>query len=232
MIGGRVRRAFRPDVRTDGEPMHPDANGGIPPPIAPPGEPVHWLVRPRTIRGLWIGFAVILTALVLGDLLVHGHPGFGVDGTFGFYAWYGLGTCVAMVLVAKALGLVLKRPDTYYDPRREGGPPEEGASVREAAGGEEDPAARRGGPGIASPAGRRGKPAAMGAARAMEAAAAATEAVAADVAGAGGATGAAGERKTVEEAAREASAVAAGPAADAAEAAEAAETKGRSAPGG
>ena len=224
MIGGRVRRTFRPDVRTDGEPMHPDANGRIPPPIAPPGEPVHWLVRPRTIRGLWIGFAVILTALVLGDLLVHGHPGFGVDGTFGFYAWYGLGTCVAMVLVAKALGLVLKRPDTYYDPRREGGPPEEGTSVREAAGGEEDPAARRGGPGTASPAGRRGKPAAMGAARAMEAAA-----VAADVAGAGGATGAAGERKTVEEAAREAQAVAAGPAA---EAAEAAETKGRSASGG
>ena len=221
MIGGRVRRTFRPDVRTDGEPMHPDANGRIPPPIAPPGEPVHWLVRPRTIRGLWIGFAVILTALVLGDLLVHGHPGFGVDGTFGFYAWYGLGTCVAMVLVAKALGLVLKRPDTYYDPGREGGPPGEGTSVREAAGGEEDPAARRGGPGTADPAGRRGKPAAMGAARAMEA-----EAVAADVAGTGGAVG---ERKTVEEAAREAQAVAAGPAADAADAAE---TKGGSAPGG
>ena len=204
--------------------MRPDANGGIPPPIAPPGEPVHWLVRPRTIRGLWIGFAVILTALVLGDFLVHGHPGFGVDGTFGFYAWYGLGTCVAMVLVAKALGLVLKRPDTYYDSGREGGPPEEGTSVREAAGGGEDPAARQGGPRTADPAGRRGKPAAMEAARAMEAVAteAVAEAAAADVAGTGGA---AGERKTVEEAAREARAVAAGPA-------DAAETKGRSAPGG
>ena len=60
-------------------------------------------------------FSLILIALVLSDFLVHGHPGFGIDGTFGFYAWYGLGTCVAMVLVAKGLGLSLKRPDTYYE---------------------------------------------------------------------------------------------------------------------
>lgn len=198
--------------------MNPDADGGIPPPIAPPGEPVHRLVRPRTIRGLWIGFAVILTALVLGDFLVHGHPGFGVDGTFGFYAWYGLGTCVAMVLVAKALGLVLKRSDTYYDSGREGGP-EEGMSVREAAVGEENPAARQGGSGTANPAGRQGEPVSTGAATA----AAVSEAVAADGAGAG-AGAAAEERKTVE-AAREAQAVAAG-------SADAAETKGRSASGG
>ena len=104
--------------------MNPDARGGIAPPTARPGEPVHWLVRPRTVRGLWIGFSLILAALVLGDFLVHGHPGFGIDGTFGFYAWYGLGTCVAMVLFAKALGLILKRPDTYYEG--------EGGSVSEA----------------------------------------------------------------------------------------------------
>jgi len=90
-------------------------DSGAPPPVAPPGEPVHWLVRPGTVRGLWIGFGVILAGLVLGDLLIHAHPGFGIDGTFGFYAWYGLGTCVAMVLFAKGLGVVLKRPDTWYE---------------------------------------------------------------------------------------------------------------------
>ena len=74
----------------------------------------HWLLRPRTIRWLWRWFAAVLAALVLGDFLVHGHPSFGVDGTFAFYAWYGLVTCVAMVLVAKALGVPLKRPDDYY----------------------------------------------------------------------------------------------------------------------
>ncbi len=78
-------------------------------------ETKHWLVRPRTIRLLWIGFSVVLAALVLADTFVHGHPSFGLEGTFGFYAWYGLATCVAMVIVAKLLGMWLKRPDTHYD---------------------------------------------------------------------------------------------------------------------
>lgn len=78
------------------------------------GERPHWLVRPETVRGLWIGFGAVLAVLVAADLFVHGHPGFGVDGAFGFYAWYGLGTCVVMVLAAKGLGFFLKRPDGYY----------------------------------------------------------------------------------------------------------------------
>lgn len=78
-------------------------------------ETKHWLVRPRTIRLLWIGFIVVLGALALADVLLHPHALFGIDGTFGFYSWYGLVTCMAMVLFAKALGLLLKRPDTFYD---------------------------------------------------------------------------------------------------------------------
>ncbi len=88
--------------------------------MTPDDQTKHWLVRPRTIRGLWIGFGVILAGLVLGDFLIHGHPVFGVDGTFGFYAWYGLTTCMAMVLVAKALGVLLKRRDDYYHDGGEG----------------------------------------------------------------------------------------------------------------
>ena len=122
--------------------MKSHARAGISSPVARPDEPVHWLVRPRTVRGLWIGFGLILTVLVLGDFLVHGHPGFGVDGTFGFYAWYGLGTCVAMVLFAKALGLAFKRSDTYYDPEPDAGPEAETAAWEEA-GGKETPAARK-----------------------------------------------------------------------------------------
>lgn len=75
----------------------------------------HWLVRPQTIRKLWVGFAAVLVLLILTDAFLHAHPHFGVDGTFGFYGWYGLLTCAAMVLFAKALGLLLKRTDTFYD---------------------------------------------------------------------------------------------------------------------
>jgi uncharacterized membrane protein len=74
------------------------------------------LEDPATIRALWIASIVVLAVLVLADLGVHHHEHFGIDGTFGFYAWYGFAVCAAMVLVSKfVIGLVLKRRDTYYD---------------------------------------------------------------------------------------------------------------------
>lgn len=74
-----------------------------------------WLERPRTIRLLWIVFIVALALTVLAELAVDRHGDFGIDGTFGFNAWYGLVTCVAMIVVAKVLGVLLKRRDTYYE---------------------------------------------------------------------------------------------------------------------
>jgi hypothetical protein len=74
----------------------------------------HWLVRPRTIRLLWIAFVIILAVSVLADLVIEHHPFFGVDGTFGFGAWLGFLSCVALVAIAKALAVLLKRPDNYY----------------------------------------------------------------------------------------------------------------------
>ena len=75
----------------------------------------HWLVRPRTIRRLWALFIVVLALTVTADLFIEHHPYFGVDGTIGFGAWFGFASCVALILVAKVLGAVLKRPDSYYD---------------------------------------------------------------------------------------------------------------------
>jgi len=75
----------------------------------------HWLVRPRTIRRLWAFFSVVLAVTVLADLAIEHHAYFGIDGAIGFGAWFGFASCVALVFVAKALGAVLKRPDSYYD---------------------------------------------------------------------------------------------------------------------
>lgn len=85
------------------------------PPMKSPGEPVHWLVRPKSIRWIWIIFVAVLLASLAGDLFVHHHATFGLDASFGFHAWFGFATCIAMILGAKALGLFLKRPDSYYD---------------------------------------------------------------------------------------------------------------------
>ena len=82
-----------------------------------PNETDHWLVRASTIRRLWIGATVLLTVLVLLQLLIPIKGYFGVDGWFGFGAVFGFVCCLLMVLVAKGLGYVLKRPDTYYQPK-------------------------------------------------------------------------------------------------------------------
>lgn len=76
---------------------------------------LNWLVRPTTIKLLWrVGFGM-LALLVLADFIIHPHAAFGIDGTFGFYSWYGLLTCLAMIFFSKFLALFLKRKDTYYD---------------------------------------------------------------------------------------------------------------------
>jgi hypothetical protein len=74
----------------------------------------HWLVRPATIRKLWIGLALVLAATVLLQLVVKIKGYFGVDTWFGFGALFGFLACVAMVIAAKALGVVLKRDEDYY----------------------------------------------------------------------------------------------------------------------
>ena len=75
-----------------------------------------WLYRPTSIRLLWVLFAVILAGTVLAQVFVHLHPHFELEGWFGFNALFGFFSCVAMVVFAKLLGVILKRPDDYYKP--------------------------------------------------------------------------------------------------------------------
>jgi len=75
----------------------------------------HWLTRESTIKRLWGVFAIMLVIIVLLDLMIDHHAYFGLDGTFGFGAWFGFLSCVVLIVGAKGLGSVLKRPDTYYD---------------------------------------------------------------------------------------------------------------------
>ena len=80
-----------------------------------PQQPDHWLARPATIKLLWRVFIAILAVLVLAQAFIYIKGYFGVDSWFGFGAVFGFLSCLAMVLVAKGLGLFLKRPNDYYD---------------------------------------------------------------------------------------------------------------------
>jgi len=77
----------------------------------------HWLTRPSTIRNLWRIFIAVLVATVAAEFFTDHEAYFGIDGTFGFNAWYGFVVCAAMIVIAKLIGIVLKRPDTYYGER-------------------------------------------------------------------------------------------------------------------
>ena len=77
----------------------------------------HWLDRPRNVKWLWRAFLAVLALLVLAELAVNLHPHFEIESIFGFNAWFGFAACVAMIVAAKGLALVLKRPDTYYGRR-------------------------------------------------------------------------------------------------------------------
>jgi len=81
----------------------------------------HWLDQPRNVKRLWRGFLGVLSLTVLAQLMVQLHPHFAVESVFGFYAWFGFFACAAMIIVAKALALLLKRPDSYYDDRARDG---------------------------------------------------------------------------------------------------------------
>ncbi|GAA4903237.1 hypothetical protein [Ferrimonas pelagia] len=80
---------------------------------------LHWLYRPENRPKLWRGLWLVLALSLLPELFMHHHgnlesQGVTLDSSPGFYGWYGLIACALMVIVAKGLGFLLKRKDSYY----------------------------------------------------------------------------------------------------------------------
>lgn len=75
----------------------------------------HWLARPTTIRLLIRGGLLVLGGTLLAEAFVPGHGHHGFDEFPGFAALFGFLVCVAMVLVAKGMGRILKRDEDDGD---------------------------------------------------------------------------------------------------------------------
>ena len=66
------------------------------------------------MRAAWAVFLAVLAATVIAGFLVEAHPHFAFEGWPAFHALYGFVACGALILVAKGLGLFLKRREDYY----------------------------------------------------------------------------------------------------------------------
>jgi hypothetical protein len=87
-------------------------------------------------RILVIALVVVCVLLTLSDLLYHKHGHFGFDEWFGFYSLFGFVVYATVVLLAKALRTVIKRPEDYWgeysvDIEDNGTPDDKNASDRE-----------------------------------------------------------------------------------------------------
>lgn len=69
-----------------------------------------------TVRFLWILMIVSLVISLIAELFLgeQGHH-FKVEKIPFFYAVFGFVSCVAIIVISKYLGLILKRKENYYE---------------------------------------------------------------------------------------------------------------------
>ena len=69
----------------------------------------------RTRRRVLIVLLAILALLIGADFFVTHHASFGIDGTPGFAAWFGLVSAAIAVVSAYGWGLLMRRPGERAD---------------------------------------------------------------------------------------------------------------------
>jgi hypothetical protein len=75
----------------------------------------YWLDRKENVTKVYWAVWVVCGVLLLIDPLIHKHEEFAFAEWFGFFGFFGFFACVGLVLAAKALRRILKRPEDYYE---------------------------------------------------------------------------------------------------------------------
>lgn len=75
----------------------------------------YWLDRKENVTKVYWAVWIVCGLLLLIDPLIHKHEAFGFAEWFGFFGFFGFVACVGLVLTAKLLRRVLKRPEDYYE---------------------------------------------------------------------------------------------------------------------
>lgn len=80
-----------------------------------PQERQHLFDKPENIRRLLRVFYLICALVLATDLVYHRHVVHAWESLTGFYALFGFIAYVSLVLLAKQLRKLVKRPEDYYD---------------------------------------------------------------------------------------------------------------------
>jgi hypothetical protein len=75
----------------------------------------YFLDKPRNVKRLIQGFYGCCVVLFVLDFVIHRHSSHSWENLWGFYALYGFGSCVVLVLLAKQMRKFLMRHENYYD---------------------------------------------------------------------------------------------------------------------
>jgi uncharacterized membrane protein len=75
----------------------------------------YWLDRKENVTTVYRTVWGIGALLLLAELFLHRHEDFTFAAWFAFYAVFGFAACVTLVLTAKVLRRILKRPEDYYE---------------------------------------------------------------------------------------------------------------------
>jgi uncharacterized membrane protein YhaH (DUF805 family) len=78
-------------------------------------EQPHIFDKPENVRRLLRFLYLVCALLLAADLFVHRHADHAWESLWGFYAIFGFAACVSLVLLARQLRKLLKRPEDYYD---------------------------------------------------------------------------------------------------------------------
>ena len=82
--------------------------------FSPLGKTLSWFTKTKNANKIFLGLASLCFALFLADFTYHKHGHFHIEEIPGFYGAYGFFMFTALILVAKALRLLIKRPENYY----------------------------------------------------------------------------------------------------------------------
>ncbi|MFQ3302647.1 MAG: hypothetical protein ACI9EH_001552 [Planktomarina sp.] len=82
--------------------------------FSPLGKMLSWFTKTKNANNIFLGLALLCFLLFLADFTYHKHGHFHIEEIPGFYGAYGFFMFTALILVAKALRLLIKRPENYY----------------------------------------------------------------------------------------------------------------------